>query len=305
MIAFILKRCLQAVLTLLGVATAAFALTAMGGDPAALMSSADATPEEVQAIRIAHGFDRPLAERYLVFLGNALRGDFGDSLMMHVPATQLVLERLPATMELALTAFVVGIGAAFLLGLAIQITESQLLKGIALTVAFTRQAIPVFWFGLLLMMLFSVHLKWLPSMGRGTPAHLVLPAVTLASYELGLYLRLINAGFANEERQDYVRTAHAKGQSRRRIVLRHMLPNALLPLVTVAGLNLGQLLGGTVVAETVFSWPGVGRLLIQAVSQRDFPVVMACVVLMAAIFVLMNLLVDLLYAVVDPRVGMK
>jgi peptide/nickel transport system permease protein len=142
-------------------------------------------------------------------------------------------------------------------------------------------------------------------MGRGTPAHLVLPALTLASYELGLYLRLINAGFATEERQDYVRTAHAKGQTRSRIVLHHMLPNALLPLVTVAGLNLGHLLGGTVVAETVFSWPGVGRLLIQAVSQRDFPVIMACVVLMAAIFVLVNLMVDLVYAFIDPRVTLK
>lgn len=305
MIGFVIKRCLQAVLTLLGVATAAFALSTLGGDPAALLSSADSTAQEIAAIRSAHGLDRPLPERYLDFMLNAARGDFGRSLMMNVPAAQLVLDRLPATIELALTAFVLGIGLAFVLGLLIQITESPLLKGVALTLAFTRQAIPVFWFGLLLMMLFSVHLQWLPTMGRGTLAHLVLPAVTLASYELGLYLRLINAGFANEERQDYVRTALAKGQKRRRIVLRHMLPNALLPLVTVAGLNLGHLLGGTVVAETVFSWPGVGRLLIQAVSQRDFPVIMACVVLMAAIFVLVNLLVDLVYALVDPRVRMK
>lgn len=305
MIGFVIKRCLQAVLTLLGVATAAFALSTLGGDPAALLSSADSTAQEIAAIRSAHGLDRPLPERYLDFMLSAARGDFGRSLMMNVPAAQLVLDRLPATIELALTAFVLGIGLAFVLGLLIQITESPLLKGVALTLAFTRQAIPVFWFGLLLMMLFSVHLQWLPTMGRGTLAHLVLPAVTLASYELGLYLRLINAGFANEERQDYVRTALAKGQKRRRIVLRHMLPNALLPLVTVAGLNLGHLLGGTVVAETVFSWPGVGRLLIQAVSQRDFPVIMACVVLMAAIFVLVNLLVDLVYALVDPRVRMK
>jgi peptide/nickel transport system permease protein len=305
MIAFVVKRCLQAILTLLGVATAAFALSTLGGDPATLLSSADSTDAEIAAIRAAYGLDRPLLERYVDFMFSAARGDFGNSLMMNVPATQLVLDRLPATLELAATAFVLGIGLAFVLGLLIQITESQLLKGVALTLAFTRQAIPVFWFGLLLMMLFSVHLQWLPTMGRGTLAHLVLPALTLASYELGLYLRLINAGFASEERQDYVRTALAKGQKRSRIVLRHMLPNALLPLITVAGLNLGHLLGGTVVAETVFSWPGVGRLLIQAVSQRDFPVIMACVVLMAAIFVLVNLIVDLVYALVDPRVRLK
>ena len=305
MIGFVLKRCLQALLTLLGVATVAFALSTLGGDPATLLSSADSTDAEIAAIRTAYGLDRPLIERYADFMVSAAQGDFGNSLMMNVSATQLVLDRLPATIELAVTAFVLGIGLAFVLGLAIQITQSRLLKGAALTLAFTRQAIPVFWFGLLMMMLFSVHLQWLPTMGRGTLAHLVLPAITLASYELGLYLRLINAGFASEERQEYVRTALAKGQTRTKIVLRHMLPNALLPLITVAGLNLGHLLGGTVVAEVVFSWPGVGRLLIQAVSQRDFPVIMACVVLMAAIFVLMNLIVDLVYALVDPRVRMK
>ncbi|MDO9524211.1 MAG: ABC transporter permease [Gemmobacter sp.] len=305
MIGFVLKRCLQALLTLLGVATVAFALSTLGGDPATLLSSADSTDAEIAAIRTAYGLDRPLIERYTDFMVSAAQGDFGNSLMMNVSATQLVLDRLPATIELAVTAFVLGIGLAFVLGLAIQITQSRLLKGAALTLAFTRQAIPVFWFGLLMMMLFSVHLQWLPTMGRGTLAHLVLPAITLASYELGLYLRLINAGFASEERQEYVRTALAKGQTRTKIVLRHMLPNALLPLITVAGLNLGHLLGGTVVAEVVFSWPGVGRLLIQAVSQRDFPVIMACVVLMAAIFVLMNLIVDLVYALVDPRVRMK
>lgn len=302
---FILKRCLQAVLTLLGVATVAFSLTALGGDPAALMASADATAAEIEAIRVAHGLDQPLIIRYFTFLLNAVQGDFGNSLMMNVPAAQLVLDRLPATFELAFTSFALGIGMAFVLGLLIQVTQNAWLRGVAMAIAFTRQAIPVFWFGLLLMMLFSVHLQWLPTMGRGSWAHLILPAITLASYELGLYLRLINAGFATQERMDYVRTAHAKGQKRIRIVLRHMLPNALLPLITVAGLNLGHLLGGTVVAETVFSWPGVGRLLIQSVSQRDFPVIIACVVLMATIFVLVNLLVDLVYALVDPRVRMK
>jgi peptide/nickel transport system permease protein len=163
----------------------------------------------------------------------------------------------------------------------------------------------VFWFGLLLILLFSVTLRWLPSLGRGTPAHLVLPALTLATYEIALYLRLFHSSLAAEERQDYVRTAYAKGQSRTKVIVRHMLPNALLPLITIAGMNLGLLLGGTVVTETVFSWPGVGRLIVQSVSQRDYPVIIAGVFVVCLIFVVINLVVDLLYAWLDPRVRLS
>jgi peptide/nickel transport system permease protein len=172
-------------------------------------------------------------------------------------------------------------------------------------VALTRQAIPVFWFGLLLILLFAVNLRWLPSLGRGTIAHLVLPALTLATYELALYLRLFNSSLATEGQQDYVRTAYAKGQSKVKVLLRHMLPNALLPLITIAGINLGLLLGGTVVTETVFSWPGVGRLIVQSVSPRDYPVIIAGVVVVCLIFVIINLIVDLLYAYLDPRVRLS
>jgi peptide/nickel transport system permease protein len=173
---------------------------------------------------------------------------------------------------------------------------------VLLWIAFIRQAIPTFFFGLLLILLFSVTLRWLPSVGRGDWRNLLLPATTLATYELALYLRLINAAFAEEAAHDYVRTAYAKGQARRRVILRHILPNALLPLVTVAGINLGVLLGGAVVTETVFGWPGVGRLIIQSVSQRDYPVIVAGVTIIAIVFVLLNLLVDFLYAFLDPRI---
>jgi peptide/nickel transport system permease protein len=169
-------------------------------------------------------------------------------------------------------------------------------------IALARQAIPVFWFGLLLILLFSVTLRWLPSLGRGGVAHLILPAITLSTYELALYLRLFNSSLAIEAKQDYVRTAFAKGQSRSKIVIKHMLPNALLPLVTIAGINLGLLLGGTVVTETVFGWPGVGRLIVQSVSQRDYPVIIAGVFVICLIFMVVNLIVDLLYAYLDPRV---
>jgi peptide/nickel transport system permease protein len=197
---------------------------------------------------------------------------------------------------------VLGLLLAFFTGLAMRLSTSSRVRSAIMWVALARQAIPVFSFGLLLILIFSVWLRWLPSLGRGTLAHLVLPALTLATYELALYLRLFNASLTVEQTQDYVRTAYAKGQSRTRVILRHMLPNALLPLVTIAGINLGMLLGGTVVTETVFSWPGVGRLIVQSVSQRDYPVIIAGVFIISLIFVAVNLIVDILYGFLDPRV---
>ena len=302
MTAFLIKRVLQSVLTIFGVLTATFFLVRLAGDPAALLLPIEATDRDIAEFRRALGLDQPLPIQYLKFLLSAIEGDFGVSLRQRTSALGLVIERLPATLELALTAFVLGIVLAFLLGLAMRLSNSPRLRAVIMWAALIRQAIPVFWFGLLLILLFAVNLRWLPSLGRGTIAHLVLPALTLATYELALYLRLFNSSLAAEGQQDYVRTAYAKGQSRVSVLLRHMLPNALLPLITIAGINLGLLLGGTVVTETVFSWPGVGRLIVQSVSQRDYPVIIAGVVVVCLIFVIVNLVVDLLYAYVDPRV---
>jgi peptide/nickel transport system permease protein len=299
---FALNRALRAVLTVFGVVTAVFFLVRLSGDPVALMLPEQATPAQIAAMRAALGLDRPLFIQYLNFLASAARGDLGISLRQQVPALQLVLGRLPATLELAITAFVAGILLAFLAGLACQIARSQKLRTVLMWAALSRQAIPVFLFGQLLILLFAVELRWLPSVGRSGLKTLVLPAATLATYELGLYLRLFNAALGREFGQDYVRTAYAKGQTRTRIILRHMLPNALLPLITIAGVNLGVLLGGTVVTESVFGWPGVGRLIVQGVEQRDYPVVIAGILVISIIFVLVNFLVDLLYAVLDPRV---
>jgi peptide/nickel transport system permease protein len=227
----------------------------------------------------------------------------GFSLRQHAPALSLVLERVPATLELALSSFILGIVLASGLGLAMRLSRSNHLRAGIMWLALARQAIPVFSFGLLLILIFSVWLRWLPSLGRGGINHLILPALTLGTYELALYLRLFNAALGVEETQDYVRTAYAKGQARRQVILRHMLPNALLPLVTFAGINLGLLLGGTVVTETVFSWPGVGRLIVQSVNQRDFPVIIAGVFIISLIFVAVNLVVDILYGFLDPRVS--
>jgi peptide/nickel transport system permease protein len=302
MASFLARRLLQSALTLLGVLTATFFLVRLAGDPTTLLLPVEATTDEVANFRTALGLDQPLLVQYMKFVAHAVEGDFGISLRQRTPALELVLERLPATLELALTSFILGLILAFAIGLAMRLSGSARLRSAVMWIALARQAIPVFWFGLLLILLFSVTLQWLPSLGRGGVTHLILPAITLSTYELALYLRLFNSSLATEAKQDYVRTAFAKGQSRSKIVIKHMLPNALLPLVTIAGINLGLLLGGTVVTETVFGWPGVGRLIVQSVSQRDYPVIIAGVFVVCLIFMVVNLIVDLLYAYLDPRV---
>jgi ABC-type dipeptide/oligopeptide/nickel transport system permease component len=305
MFEFFSRRLAQSVLTVFGVLTVAFFLIRLSGDPTALLLPEAATREEMLAFRAELGLDRPLWVQYWAFLSNAVRGDFGDSLRIQASAVSLVLERLPATLELALTSFVLGVVLAFAGALAMRLTTSRRLRAALLWIAFIRQAIPVFFFGLLMIILFAVVLRWLPSVGRGGIDNLILPAVTLATFEIALYLRLLDAAFGEQERQDYVRTAYAKGQTRTKVVLRHMLPNALLPLVTIGGINLGILLGGTVVTETVFSWPGMGRLIVQAVAQRDYPVVIAGVVVASFLFVAINFIVDMLYGILDPRIRLK
>jgi peptide/nickel transport system permease protein len=305
MIFFILRRTLQSILTVLGVITVSFFLVRLAGDPVTLLLPIEASDRDVARLRDALGLDQSLIVQYVKFLWRVMTGDFGVSLRQHAPALGLVLERVPATLELALSSFILGIVLALGLGLAMRLSRSNRLRASIMWLALARQAIPVFSFGLLLILIFSVWLRWLPSLGRGGINHLILPALTLGTYELALYLRLFNAALAVEQTQDYVRTAYAKGQARTRVILRHMLPNALLPLVTIAGINLGLLLGGTVVTETVFSWPGVGRLIVQSVSQRDFPVIIAGVFVISLIFVAVNLVVDILYSFLDPRVSMS
>lgn len=299
---YFLKRIVQALFTIVGVMTVGFILIRAAGDPVAIMLPENASASDREQMRAALGLDRPLLYQYLTFMINAISGDLGFSFRQQTSAVGLVVERLPATMELAFSAFVIGITLAVGLDLALRITKSERLRRLVVWIALIRQAIPTFWFGLLLILVFSVNLGWLPSLGRGSFLHLILPAFTLGTYELALYLRLMEASFREQETQDYVRTAYAKGLDRQSVVLKEMLPNVLLPLVTISGLNLGVLLGGTVVTETVFSWPGVGRLIVQAVSQRDYPVVVAGVLITSIIFVVINFIVDLLYAFFDPRI---
>jgi len=293
---------LQAALTVLGVLTATFFLVRLAGDPTVLLLPVEASAGDIAALRAELGLDQGLAIQYAKFLESAATGNFGRSLRQDTPALGLVLERMPATIELALSAFVAGLALAFITCISMQLVPSARIKAAILWLALVRQAIPVFLFGLLLILVFSVWLRLLPSLGRGGWEHLILPALTLATYEIALYLRLFNAALGEEQKQDYVRTAKAKGQTRIRILIGHIVPNALLPIVTIAGINLGALLGGAIVTETVFAWPGVGRLIVQAVSQRDYPVIIAGVFVVSCTFVTLNLLVDLLYSVLDPRV---
>lgn len=305
MLSYALRRALQGIGTLFGVATVVFFISRLSGDPAALMLPADATEEMLREFRQSLGLDRPLPVQYAAFLGNLVQGDLGASIRSREDALAVVLAKMPATLSLALVSSVLGLLLAFLFGVGAQLIERRWMRTGILWVAMIRESIPVFWFGLMLIILFAVELQWLPSIGNETWLHYVLPSITLGTLQLALFMRLFNAAFSEAAGQDYVRTARAKGLLHRQIVLRHMLPNALLPVVTVAGVNLGALLTGTVVAEMVFSWPGMGRVVVDAVFERDFPVVQAGILVMAAIFVLVNLAVDVLYAWIDPRVRLR
>ncbi len=298
-----LRRVARVVVTVFGVVTVAFFVQRLGGSPAALLLPVTATPSDVADLDHALGYDRPLLVQYGEFLLKALHGDLGQSLREGVPALGVVLDRFPATALLAVAAFGFGVGTAFLLVIVLRVTGSARLRSVVVWLGQLRLATPTFLFGILLVLVFSVWLRALPSVGDGGFRHLVLPAVTLGTFEIALYVRLLDASFGEQETQDYVRTARAKGGGRLGIVLRHMLPNALLPVVTVMGLHLGSLLSGAVVIETLFNWPGVGSLVIESINGRDFPVVIAAVLVVSAVFVVLNVLVDLLYAAIDPRVG--
>ena len=299
----VLRKLRRVVLTVLGVITAAFFIQRLGGKPAALLLPIDASPADVDALNTALGYDRPILTQYFDFLGDAIRGDFGTSLRRPgVPALEVVMERLPLTVQLALVSFIGGVLLALILVLIVRLTSGSFLRMAIVWFGQIRLALPTFLFGILLILVFSVKLGWLPSYGSGTWKHLVLPAITLGSFQVAQYVRLMDSSFGQQEDEDYVRTARSKGTGRLVVVLRHMFPNALLPVITVMGIHLGALLGGAVVIESVFNWPGLGQLVIDSVRNRDFPVVVAALLVVSVIFVVVNLIVDLLYSVIDPRV---
>ena len=286
----------------LGVSVVVFALVHLSGDPVLLMVSPDAPADVVTATRQALGFDRPLYEQLARYLSHAAQGDLGISLRMNRPVTTLILERLPATMELTLAALVIAVLVAIPAGIVSAVTRGSIVDRLAMTGAVAGQAVPIFWLALLLIALFGVRLRWLPVYGSGSLAHLVLPAVSLSTIIMGRLARLVRSSMLEVLGQDYVRTARAKGLGESRVLAVHALKNAAIPIVTLLGLQFAQLLGGAVVTETIFAWPGIGRLVVEAIFNRDFPVVQGVVLVVSLIFVAVNVLVDLSYAVLDPRI---
>lgn len=296
------SRFFDAVIALFGVTLVVFLLVHLSGDPALLMLPMEATPEDIAQFREAMGFDDPLYIQYLRFLKNALQGDFGESLRIGQPAFSLVLERLPATLELTFASIVIAVLIGVPAGILAATRRYSSWDTAAMGGAVLGQAVPVFWLGIMLILLFGVTLRWFPTHGRGTLSHLVLPALALSSFSTASIARLTRSAMLETLEQDYVRTAWSKGLPGRAVIFLHALRNAMIPVVTIIGIQFGTLLGGAVITETIFAWPGVGRLVVQAVYGRDFPVVQAVVVVVAGGFVLINLLVDIIYIFLDPRI---
>ena len=300
---YVARRLTLSLLILFGVTVVVFALIHLApGDPARLMLDDTAPEEEVRAMRKTLGLDRPLPLQYWLFLSNALRGDLGRSLYYKQPALGIILEHLPATVELTFAALLVSLVVAVPMGILSAVRRDSIWDYAGMLLATVGQATPVYWLGLMFILLFSVQWTLLPSSGRGGLENLVMPAVTLGAPLMALVTRLVRSGTLDILGEDYIRTARAKGVSERRVIYRHALRNMLIPLVTVVGLQLGALLGGAVITETIFAWPGVGRLIVTAITARDYPLVQAATLLVSVYFVAINLLLDVLYVCIDPRI---
>ena len=299
---YLLRRLLQSILVLFGVSVGVFLILHLTGDPALLLLPPDATAEEIARFRESMGFNDPVAVQYLRFLKGALRGNFGESLRHGEPAMDLVVERLPATFELAGAGLALALCLAIPAGIVSAVRRNTPIDYFSTVVALLGQAMPTFWLGIMLILVFSVRLGWLPSSGRGDLEHLVLPAITLGLFTTARITRLTRSGMLEVLGQDYIRTARAKGVGEPPVVWKHALRNASIPIVTIVGIELGTLLGGSVITETIFAWPGVGRLSVQAIFNRDYPVVQAAVFLLASTFVMVNFFVDVVYTYLDPRI---
>lgn len=305
MLRLLASRLLQTVPTLLGVTIVVFVIVRMTGDPAAILLPSEAPPEAVAEFRRRNGLDQPLIVQYLTFLRNAAIGDFGQSIRYASPVSELIADRLPATLQLTVGAMVFSGVLGLLLGVLGGIRPGSVTDYVGRFLALFGQAIPTFFLGILLIIVFGVAFQALPTVGAGDWRHLILPSVTLGFFLLPLVLRVTRGSVMDVVTQDYVRTARSKGMSETRVIGVHVLKGSLIPVVTVVGMQVGAALSGAVVTEIVFSWPGIGQLLVNAISTRDFPVVQGVVVFAAVVFVLINLLVDLLYSLLDPRIRLS
>lgn len=301
--AYIRRRLLQSIVVVWGVSVLVFFLLRLApGDPVSLLLSETASPEQMEEVREKWGLNEPIPVQYMVFLGRALRGDLGDSLFFQQPAMEVLLERMPATLQLSAVALLFSLVVAIPIGMLSALKRDSIWDYLGTGLAMLGQAIPPYWLGIMLILVFSVGLGWFPTSGRGTLWHLILPAITLGSVLMALVTRLVRSGMLDVLGEDYIRTARAKGLQERRVIVRHALRNILIPLVTVVGLQLGALFGGAVITESIFAWPGVGRLALQAINARDYPLVQASVLFISVVYVFLNLAVDILYVYLDPRI---
>jgi peptide/nickel transport system permease protein len=321
MLAFVLRRLLQAVLVMLTVAFIAFMLFQFVGDPVTNILGQDATPQQRQQLRSDLGLDQPFPVQFVHFIGNAVRGEFGLSLRQGRKVSSLIAERLPATLELSLLAALIALVLGVPMGVYAALRRGTFLSQAMMTLSLVGVSLPTFLIGILLILGFAVTLKWLPSFGRGEVVafgswttglatidglkHLVLPAITLAVFQLALIMRLVRSEMLEVLRADYIKFARARGLSDRAVYFGHALKNTLVPVITITGLQLGSLIAFAIITETVFQWPGMGLLFIQAVNFADIPVMAAYLCLIALIFVIINLVVDLLYFAVDPRLRVE
>jgi ABC-type dipeptide/oligopeptide/nickel transport system permease component len=299
---YILSRLAQLLVVMVGISVIAFVLTYVLGDPLSVLLPLDAPKETREVYRHQLGLDQPLPVQYLRFAASAVRGDFGDSFLMKKPATALLLERFPATLQLALCGLALAMLIALPLGILAAYHRRSVVDNLCTLLAVAGQAIPIYWLGLMLIILFAVHLRWLPASGYGQLDNFVLPTIALGAFLAPITMRLVRSSMIEVLSQDYIRTARTKGLSERGVAVRHAAKNAALPVVAVLGLQFGQLLGGAIVTETVFSWPGVASFTVQSISNADYPVVQAAVVMLAALISVVNLGVDLLLGALDPRI---
>ena len=299
---YILSRLLEALIAVFGLVTIIFLVSRMLGDPVSLLLPQGASAADLQAMREQLGLQRPLLEQYLGFVRHVLSGDFGTSFFYQRSALQVVLERMPATLTLAALSALFGLAVGCLAGLVAALYRNSVWEFLVLTAAMLGQATPAFWLAIMMILLFSVDLGWLPTGGTGDWRHLVMPTIVMSIFIAANISRLFRSSLLEVMGEDYVRTAWAKGLPPRTVISWHMARNAILPVVTMSGLLIGEMLGGSVVIETIFSWPGVGRLIVEAVANRDFPLIQAGVTVVSCLFLLVSLVVDLLYSLLDPRV---
>ncbi|QOK29893.1 ABC transporter permease (plasmid) [Cytobacillus oceanisediminis] len=300
---FILRRLMTSILVLIGASAIAFVLLRITpGDPAMLMLSENATEAEIEQMREDMGLNLPIYVQYIDYVKHMIHLDFGDSLSRGLPSLQLILEHLPATVLLVFWAMVIAIVIAIPLGMFAAVKKNSIADHIVSVLTLLGQSVPSYWLGMMLILYVAVNMNLLPTSGYGTPSHVILPAFTLAVYQLALIARLMRSSTLDVLNNDYVRTAYAKGLPVYFVLFKHVFKNALIPTITMIGLQTGQLLGGAIITEFIFSWPGLGFLTVQSIQFRDYPMIQSLVIVSAVVFVVINLLVDIIYALVDRRI---